>query len=228
MPVILSRARSKTSPVRWIANRRPRPHQRAARVLDARAPNAASATLLKQTTRSRATAEGSSPRARPFGRRTSNSVPAVTDVRTLPARTCSVRQPSAVSRQPPAASTLRTDEPIRPPEPLEVVQAVVTNAEPRLQFTHKPRVVDARARGGRPRSRTSPVRWIAHSGQVQPVSPTRPTASMPASAARSSLSELSPDTPTAPSSSPLPSRTRTPPGTGMSAPPKAPFAAAMK
>ena len=196
---------------------------RAGRVLDARAPNAASATLLKQTTRSRATAEGSSPRARPFGRRTSNSVPAVTDVRTLPARTCSVRQPSATRRQHtqdrrthPATGATRGSPGSRHQ------RRTTTAVHPRTSCSRR------QGEGGRPRSRTSPVRWIAHSGQVQPVSPTRPTASMPASAARSSLSELSPDTPTAPSSSPLPSRTRTPPGTGMSAPPKAPFAAAMK
>ena len=56
----------------------------------------------------------------------------------------------------------------------------------------------------------------------------RSAISTPATAASSSWSELSPETPTAPSSTPSPSRTRTPPGTGTSEPPMAEAAAAMK
>lgn len=56
----------------------------------------------------------------------------------------------------------------------------------------------------------------------------RPAASIAVEAAVSSLSELSPLMPTAPMIVPSVSRTRTPPGTGMSRPPRAAAAAAMK
>lgn len=62
----------------------------------------------------------------------------------------------------------------------------------------------------------------------QPGSATYPTASMAGTAAASSLSDVSPVTPTAPMMAPLPSLTRTPPGTGTSLPSKAPLAARTK
>src|ERR1039458_6719005 len=82
--------------------------------------------------------------------------------------------PAAVAGVPASGgATERTDESIRPPEPLEVVQTGVVRREPRLELTERPWILQPGPRvvhttstllrlNGEPRQRTSPAsRYIS-------------------------------------------------------------------
>jgi hypothetical protein len=65
----------------------------------------------------------------------------------------------AVAQPPaPADAALRAHEPLRPPHPLQVVQAVSIGAEPRLELSPGPGVVPAPTEPGLP-AKSTPVKW---------------------------------------------------------------------
>src|SRR4051794_16971396 len=88
----------------------------------------------------------------------SKIVPAVTDVR----RPAAGALEPAVSQPPAALSAVRADEPRRPAQPLQVVQAVRIGGEPGQELPGRRRVVQAghRARTMAGAYGVPPVRWI--------------------------------------------------------------------